>query len=108
MTEPGFSGIPRPRSDTIHPTGAGTRTTAHRTRGLCSTVDDMRKSPSSPLLLVAVVVFLVGLAAIVALFVTPAVTDDTAPTVVYLLTMCAPIGLLLAVIFALRSGRRVR
>lgn len=68
----------------------------------------MRKGPSSRLLLLAGVMFAVGLVAIVALFVTPVVTDNTAPTAVYLLTMCAPVGLALAVIFALRSGRRVR
>lgn len=54
------------------------------------------------------VLFAIGLLAIIALFVTPMVTGDTAPTVVYLLTMCAPLGFLLGLVFALRSGRRVR
>ncbi|MFW0795946.1 hypothetical protein AAFP30_19190 [Gordonia sp. CPCC 205515] len=67
------------------------------------------KRQSSYLLQVAVVVFLIGVAAIVALFVTPLVTDGgTAPTFVYLLTMCAPLGFALGVVFALRSGRRTR
>ncbi|MGV9711103.1 hypothetical protein ACWDTI_10625 [Gordonia sp. NPDC003424] len=64
---------------------------------------------SSRLLAVAGVVFAIGLLAIVALFVTPLVTDgDTAPTVVYVLTMCAPVGFVLGLVFALRSGRRAR
>lgn len=68
------------------------------------------QSHSSPRLLQAAgVVFAIGLAAIVALFVTPLVTDgDTAPTFVYLLTMCAPVGFILGIVFALRSGRRAR
>lgn len=61
------------------------------------------------LLQAAGVVFVIGLAAIVTLFVTPLVTGgDTAPVAVYLLTMCAPLGFLLGVVYALRSGRRVR
>lgn len=61
------------------------------------------------LLQIAGVVFLIGLAAIVTLFVTPLATGGgTAPVAVYLLTMCAPLGFLLGVVYALRSGRRVR
>ncbi|MGC4962664.1 hypothetical protein ACPXCG_03175 [Gordonia sp. DT218] len=68
------------------------------------------KSQSSPRLLqLAGVVFAIGLAAIVALFVTPMVTDGgTAPTFVYVLTMCAPVGFVIGLVFALRSGRRAR
>ncbi|MDY6807755.1 hypothetical protein GIY30_15070 [Gordonia sp. HNM0687] len=68
------------------------------------------QSHSSPRLLQAAgVVFAIGIAAIVALFVTPLVTDgDTAPTFVYLLTMCAPLGFVLGIAFALRAGRRTR
>ncbi|MGV9669903.1 MULTISPECIES: hypothetical protein [unclassified Gordonia (in: high G+C Gram-positive bacteria)] len=69
----------------------------------------MDQNRSSRLLAVAGVVFAIGLLAIVALFVTPLVTDgDTAPTAVYLLTMCAPLGFLLGLVYALRSGRRTR
>lgn len=67
------------------------------------------KRQSSHLLQVAVVVFVIGVAAIVTLFVTPLVSEGaTAPTFVYLLTMCAPLGFLLGAVFALRSGRRAR
>lgn len=67
----------------------------------------MERNPSSRLLLVAGVVFAIGLAAIIALFITPLVAHGaTAPTAVYLLTMCAPLGFLLGVVYALRSGRR--
>lgn len=68
----------------------------------------MRKESTPWLLIVAGILFVVGLLAIVALFVTPVVSDGTAPLPVYLLTMCAPAGFALGVIFALRSGRRVR
>ncbi|MEE3849308.1 hypothetical protein VZC37_03130 [Gordonia sp. LSe1-13] len=69
----------------------------------------MNSHPSPRLLQAAGVVFAIGVAAIVALFVTPLVTDGgTAPTVVYLLTMCAPLGFVLGIVFALRSGRRSR
>lgn len=75
----------------------------------CSTVEDMQSHSTPRLLRAAGVVFAIGLAAIVALFVTPLVTDgDTAPTFVYLLTMCAPVGFILGIAFALRSGRRAR
>ncbi len=72
-------------------------------------MESMKRQSSPRLLQAAGVVFAVGLAAIVALFVTPLVTDGgTAPTVVYLLTMCAPLGFVLGIVFALRSGRRTR
>ncbi|MGC4935824.1 hypothetical protein ACLQ3C_19335 [Gordonia sp. DT30] len=65
------------------------------------------RKPGSRLLQVAGVAFAIGVVAIIALFVTPLVAGGaTAPTAVYLLTMCAPLGLLLGVIYALRSARR--
>ena len=67
-----------------------------------------RNSPAR-LLQVAGVVFLIGVGAIVALFVTPLVTGgSTAPTFVYLMTMCAPLGFVLGLVFALLSGKRAR
>ena len=72
-------------------------------------MEDMKRQSSPRLLQAAGVVFAVGLAAIVALFATPLVTDgDTAPTVVYVLTMCAPLGFVLGIVYALLSGRRAR
>lgn len=69
----------------------------------------MERQSSSWLLHTAGIVFVIGVLAIVALFVTPLVADgNTAPTFVYLLTMCAPIGFVLGIVFALRSGRRTR
>ncbi|MFT4044792.1 MAG: hypothetical protein QM673_16650 [Gordonia sp. (in: high G+C Gram-positive bacteria)] len=69
----------------------------------------MQKRSSTRLLQFAGLVFVIGVGALVALFVTPAVAHGaTAPTFVYLLTMCAPLGFLLGIVFALRSGRRVR
>lgn len=67
----------------------------------------MNPSPGTRLLQVAVALFAVGLLALLALFATPVLTDHTAPTAVYLLTACAPLGFLLGIVYALRSGRRV-
>ncbi|MFT4125342.1 MAG: hypothetical protein QM662_03830 [Gordonia sp. (in: high G+C Gram-positive bacteria)] len=68
----------------------------------------MEHKPTSHLLKVACGVFMIGVAAIVALFVTPLVDGgETAPTTVYLLTMCAPLGFLLGIAAALRAGRHV-
>ncbi len=69
----------------------------------------MQKKSSTALLVLAGVVFGVGIVALIALFVMPAVDDGgTAPTWVYLLAMCTPIGFLLGIVYALRSGRRVK
>ncbi|SIS16777.1 hypothetical protein [Williamsia sterculiae] len=67
----------------------------------------MRTHPGDWLLRTAVALFAVGVLAIAALFVTPAVDHGTTlPTFVYLLTMCAPLGFVAGLVFALRSGRR--
>ncbi|GAB37081.1 hypothetical protein [Gordonia otitidis] len=69
----------------------------------------MQKKSSTGLLVLAGVVFGVGLLALITLFVMPVVDDGgTAPTWVYLLAMCTPIGFLLGIVYALRSGRRVQ
>ncbi|MFC8047615.1 hypothetical protein [Nocardia sp. NPDC057353] len=71
-------------------------------------------SPSSPrrpgdrLLHVALALFGIGLLAIIAIFLTPILTDSKPGLPLYLLAMLAPVGFLLALIFALRSGRRAR
>ncbi|EGD54232.1 hypothetical protein [Gordonia neofelifaecis] len=69
----------------------------------------MQTQKSSRLLGVAVVLFGIGMIASIALLF-PAVRDTgTVPvTIVYLLAMCAPVGLLLGIVFALLSGRRSR
>lgn len=53
------------------------------------------------------VLFFVGLAAVVAIFVTSA-TGHTPGLMLYLVSMACPVGFLLAVVAALRAGRRVR
>ena len=69
----------------------------------------MQRAGSPRLVAIAGVVFVIGVLAVVALFVTPLVADgSTAPTAVYLLTMCAPLGFVLGLVAALRSVRRVR
>ncbi|WP_227984495.1 hypothetical protein [Nocardia spumae] len=61
------------------------------------------------LLRVAVGLFAIGVLAIVAIFLTPLVTDGDPPLWLYLVAMTGtPLGLLLAIVFALWSGRRVR
>ena len=69
----------------------------------------MQRAGSPRLVTIAGVVFVIGVLAVVALFVTPLVAGGTtAPTAVYLLTMCAPLGFVLGLVAALRAGRRVR
>ncbi|NMO01542.1 hypothetical protein HH308_09990 [Gordonia sp. TBRC 11910] len=66
----------------------------------------MRSPGSNRLLQFSVVLFAIGLIALIALFVTPIVDDgQTAPTLVYVLTMCAPLGFVIAVISTVVSGR---
>lgn len=83
------------------------RTSADGTRR--ATVIVMQTQKSSSLLPVAVILVLVGAVASVALLF-PVVRDSNQiiVTVTYLLAMLAPIGLLLAIVFALLSGRRSR
>ncbi len=69
----------------------------------------MRGQPGNRLLYVALVLFAVGIVAIATMFAYPALADgDRAPIGVYLLTLATPIGFVLAIVFALRSGRRHR
>lgn len=68
----------------------------------------MRKAEGSLLLRAAVGLFVIGLVALLVLFLMTPITGESAPLFVYLLTMCAPLGFLLGLIFALRSGRRQR
>jgi peptidoglycan/LPS O-acetylase OafA/YrhL len=68
----------------------------------------MRKAEGSLLLRAAVGLFVIGLIALLVLFLMTPITGESAPLFVYLLTMCAPLGFLLGLIFALRSGRRPR
>lgn len=74
-----------------------------------ATVVAMQTQKSSPLLPAAVILVVIGFVASIALLV-PAVRDTNQAVVVtvYLLALCAPVGLLLAVVFALMSGRRSR
>lgn len=68
----------------------------------------MRKGEGTLLLRVALGLFVIGLIALVVLFLMTPLTGESAPLFVYLLTMCAPLGFLFGLIFALRSGRRQR
>ncbi|WP_345498903.1 hypothetical protein [Nocardia callitridis] len=60
------------------------------------------------LLQLALCFFAAGLVAIVAIFLTPILTDGSPGLWLYLCAMLTPVGLLLAVVYALRSGRRSR
>lgn len=63
--------------------------------------------PRNTLLYVASVLFVVGVIAIVAIFVVAAVSDGEPGLVFYLIALAAPLGFLLAIVSALRAGRRV-
>lgn len=63
---------------------------------------------SNTLLRVAAGFFIVGVLAIAAIFLTPVLSDGKPGLVLYLLTLACPIGFVLAIVFALRSGRRAR
>lgn len=61
------------------------------------------------LLRAALGLFAVGVLAVVAIFLTPILTDGDPPLWLYLVAILAtPLGLLLALGFALWSGRRAR
>lgn len=64
--------------------------------------------PNNALLHVALAMFAIGLVAIAAIFVVPAVSDSEPGLPLYLVALAAPVGFLLALVFTLRSGRRAR
>ncbi|WP_425301207.1 hypothetical protein [Nocardia neocaledoniensis] len=69
---------------------------------------DRPRRPSDLLLRLAVALFGIGILAVVAIFLTPIVSDTEPGLVLYLLALLAPVGFLLGLIFALWSGRRAR
>ncbi|WP_406269939.1 hypothetical protein OH799_27660 [Nocardia sp. NBC_00881] len=60
------------------------------------------------LLRLALCLFALGLLAIVAIFLTPALTDGEPGLWLYFGALLAPLGFVVALVFALRSGRRSR
>ncbi|MFE1594368.1 hypothetical protein [Nocardia sp. NPDC058705] len=60
------------------------------------------------LLHVALVLFGIGILGVIGIFVTPIVSDSEPGLLLYGLAMLAPVGFLLALFFALWSGRRAR
>lgn len=79
--------------------------------GTSSSDSSASPSPTAPrngLLKAAIVCFAVGVVAVIAIFMTPIVTDGTPGLVLYLLTLAWPLGFVLAIAFALRSGRRAK
>lgn len=60
------------------------------------------------LLRLALCLFALGLLAIVVIFATPILTDGEPGLWLYFGALLAPLGFLLALVFALRSGRRSR
>lgn len=73
------------------------------------TVADMPESePGRRLFAAAVTLFVVGLLAIVAIFVIHASSDGRPGTWLYLAAMAAPLGFGVGIVAALRSGRRAR
>ncbi|NNG96473.1 hypothetical protein [Gordonia araii] len=64
---------------------------------------------SNTLLKIGVGLFFLGLVAVIALYAVPAVwSGHTAPVAVYVLAMCTPLGLIIAIAAAVWSGRTPR
>ncbi|WP_016883859.1 MULTISPECIES: hypothetical protein [unclassified Rhodococcus (in: high G+C Gram-positive bacteria)] len=63
---------------------------------------------SDGLLRVALTLFAIGFVAIVAIFLTPVLSDSEPGLVLYLIALACPIGFLLGIVAALRQGRRSR
>ncbi|MGU3292640.1 hypothetical protein [Williamsia sp. M5A3_1d] len=69
----------------------------------------MPSASGNRLLYAALIFFAIGIVATATMFAVPALDDGTrAPALVYLFTLGLPIGFVLALVFALRSGRRHR
>ncbi|WP_245839020.1 hypothetical protein [Nocardia donostiensis] len=66
------------------------------------------RGPGNWLLFLALGLFGVGLLAVIAIFLTPVLTDGKPGLWLYLLAMLSPLGFVMALIFALLSGRRVK
>ncbi|MEV0947786.1 hypothetical protein [Rhodococcus sp. NPDC049939] len=60
------------------------------------------------LLRVAIILFVLGFVAIVAIFLTPILSDSKPGLVLYLIALACPIGFLLGIVVALMQGRRAR
>ncbi|QBJ97344.1 hypothetical protein ERC79_16410 [Rhodococcus sp. ABRD24] len=56
----------------------------------------------------AIASFLIGIAAIVAIFFVHSLSEGDPGLVLYFLTLACPLGFVLAIAYALRSGRRSR
>ncbi|MET7767925.1 hypothetical protein [Nocardia sp. NPDC005366] len=63
---------------------------------------------SDRLLYAALALFAIGLLAIVAIFLTPILSDSDPALWLYLTAMLTPVGFILGVFYALWSGRRSR
>ncbi|GAB2654618.1 hypothetical protein ACWDYH_15725 [Nocardia goodfellowii] len=66
------------------------------------------RRPSDWFLRLALVLFALGLLAVVAIFLTPIVSDSSPGLWLYLAAMLAPLGFILGLGYALWSGRRAR
>ncbi|WP_072687147.1 hypothetical protein [Rhodococcus marinonascens] len=63
---------------------------------------------SDGFLRVALTLFALGFVAIVAIFLTPILSDNKPGLVLYLIALACPIGFLLGIVAALMQGRRAR
>ena len=69
---------------------------------------DSARRPGKTLLYIGSTLFLIGVLAIVSVFVIAAVSDAEPGLPFYLVALAAPIGLLIVIAGALRTGRRSR
>lgn len=75
-----------------------------------SNTDGAGSSPETGkgLFYAAVASFLIGIVAIVAIFFVHSLSEGDPGLILYLLTLACPLGFVLAIAYALRSGRRSR
>jgi len=84
-------------------------TKEHRRIAVQGSAGERRRSANSVLLRIALTLFAAGLLAIAAIFLVPAVGGNEPPLWLYLTAMlAAPTGFVLAIVFALLSGRRAK
>ncbi len=93
-------------------TPSGIRVSRHYRCWCGPRIDSFEHTSHTPegdgLLRVALALFAIGFVAIVAIFLTPVLSDSEPGLVLYLIALACPIGFLLGIVAALRQGRRSR
>jgi len=90
------------------PTRVPTRTSGDYRGDVGTSSSDASRAPRNLLLKAALACFAVGIVAVVAIFLTPILTDGKPGLALFLLALTWPLGFALAIGFALQSGRRAK